>query len=177
MQSLKQLIQSKSPVDKNKFIVSDICKFKNIRTEISDYCFYFQREGSKKHSKFYPVNKQNHFLIEADHKRNYLFKGQLIKMPQSTLYYNIFDIIYNEQDQNGFVSFKKIVDELVKRNIWQDVNKKRNADIINNIHLKNQGFFKYAKINGNRVENKIDDGRELVEVVRGKGVKLNNPII
>ncbi len=164
-------------VEQNKFIVSDVSKFKNFRSEISDYCLHFQSEGSKKFPKAYPTGKQNLYIIEVDHKRNYLYKGQLIKMPQNTLYYNIFDILYSGGDQDGFISYENITKELIKRKKWKETDKKRNSDINNNIHIKDQGFFKYARINGNRINNKIDDGRELIEIVRGKGVKLNNSII
>jgi len=164
-------------IDKNIFAVIDILKFKNIRTEISNYCFHFQNEGSKKFPKAYSASKQSHCLIEVDRRGNYLYNGQLIKMPQNTLYYNIFDILYSKRDQGGFISFENITEELIKRKKWKETNKKRNSDIINNIHLKDQGFFRYAKINSNKIKNEIIGGRELIEVVRGKGIKLNNPII
>ena len=109
---------------------------------------------------------------------DYFYDGKRIIVNRKRLYYDVFDILFLHSDQDGFLSYKEIDDYLIKQNRpLLDDEGKRNKRIQNAISNKGQGFFKYAKI-GNRVmKNKTPDDRQLVELIRGEGLKLNNPAL
>jgi hypothetical protein len=109
---------------------------------------------------------------------DYLFKGKRISASKATLGHNVFDILFSHGDQEGFLSYQSIDDYLVKWGHPQiDDEGKRAKRIQNAISNKQQGFFRHAKIGGNGMKNKTPDGKRIVEVVRGRGLKFNNTIL
>jgi len=117
-------------------------------------------------------------LITRDKNGDYFYNGRRIEMSHENLYYQLFDILFLRCDQSGFISYEDIEKELVKREHPESqTTYSRNKRINNAIFNKQQGLFRFAKVNRKRLQNKIPDGRALIELVRGKGLKLNNQIV
>ena len=109
---------------------------------------------------------------------DYFYEGKRIDISRNTIYYDVFDILFLKCDQGGFLSYEDIEAELIKRGRPPlDNAGERNKRIQNAVTNKAQGFFKHAKINGKPMHNGTLDGKELIEIVRGMGLRLNNPII
>jgi|SRR3989338_3957398 len=115
-------------------------------------------------------------LVEKDVRGNYLYDGQKIEVSKEPMYYKAFDILLSNADQDGFLSYADIEKALVKSGVPEAENEKTRNKRINNV-LKNEqdGFFRYAKVNGKSLKNKTLDGNLLIKVIRGKGLQLNNP--
>jgi len=114
-------------------------------------------------------------LITRDKNGDYFYNGRRIEMSHETLYCQLFDILFLRCDQSGFISYEEIERELVKREYPESqTTYSRNKRINNAIFNKQQGLFRFAKVNSKRLQNKTPDGRTLIELVRGKGLKLNN---
>lgn len=119
----------------------------------------------------------NRFIMKNPNG-NYLCDGKRIEMGQKTIYYKIFDILYTYGDQDSSVSYEDIERELLKSGFPESKNEKaRNKRIHNAILNEQQGLFRFAKVNGKRFRNQALDQKKLVEYIRGKGLKLNNPIL
>lgn len=118
-----------------------------------------------------------HYLVTKDSSGNYSYRGKRIEMEQETIYYKTFDILYISGDQNGFVSYEDIEKNLIKRELPESqTEEKRNKRIVNAVSDR-QGLFRFAKVSGKPLKNKTLDGHDLIEIKRGKGLKLNNPNI
>ncbi|GEM_PF-2489867 len=123
-------------------------------------------------------DKNDNFLISKNNQGEYLYNGQKIEMNTTTIYYKIFDILYSHHDQNGFLSYENIEKYLRKcdeQSIEDEV--VRDKRIKNAISNKQQGLFRFAKVGKDKLKNKTPKGDELIKVVWGKGLKLNNPRI
>ncbi len=115
-------------------------------------------------------------LISRDKNGDYSYGGKRIEMNHETIYYQIFDILFTHCDQGGFLSYEDTEKELVKKDYPESqTESSRNKRIHNAIFNRQQGLFRFAKVNGKRLQNKIPDGRKLIDSIRGKGLKLNNP--
>ncbi len=113
-------------------------------------------------------------LITKDNRGDFSYNGKRIEMDKAAIYYEVFDALYSRCDQGGFASYEDIEKHLVVCGRPEmDVTGKRDKRIQNALN-EHQGLFRYAKINDNPLKNKTLDGKELVEIVRGKGLKLNN---
>jgi hypothetical protein len=123
-------------------------------------------------------NEASRLITKSTDDGDYLFKGKRISASKATLGHNVFDILFSHGDQEGFLSYQSIDDYLVKWGHPQiDDEGKRAKRIQNAISNKQQGFFRHAKIGGNGMKNKTPDGKRIVEVVRGRGLKFNNTIL
>ncbi len=117
-------------------------------------------------------------LITRDKNGDYFYSGRRIEMSHENLYYQLFNILFIRCDQSGFISYEDIERELAKKEYPESQNTySRNKRINNAVFNTQQGLFRFAKVNGKRLQNKIPDGRALIELVRGKGLKLNNPMV
>jgi len=116
-------------------------------------------------------------LISKNSSGDYFYNGKMIEMDQETIYHKIFDILFTSGDQDGFISYEDIEKELVKRGLLEIENKVARNKRISNAISKHQGLFRFARVNGKRFNNKTLSGKKLIEPKRGKGKKLNNPII
>ena len=116
-------------------------------------------------------------LLIKNNMGDYLYDSKRIEVAKKTIYYDVFDILFLNNDQDGFLSYEDIEKKLVKKGHASLEDKtKRNKRILNAIS-DSQGFFKLAKINGHKFKNKTLDGMLLVRNDGGKGLRLNNPII
>lgn len=114
-------------------------------------------------------------LIAKDKLGNFLYNEKPILMGKDTLHYQIFNALFSHADQNGFLSYEGIAKYIdnKKKEDWND-DAKRNKRIQDAV--SNQ-LFRSAKVNEKDFKNVVLDGTLLVEVIRGKGLKLNNPQI
>lgn len=117
-------------------------------------------------------------LVTRDNRSSYFYDGKPIEMNKEAIYYKIFNALSLKSDQDGFLSYADIEVELVKQGLpGVEDDDIRNKRINNAILNKQQGLFRFAKVNGKTLKNKLPDGQRLIELIRGKGLKLNNPII
>ena len=119
----------------------------------------------------------NRLIEKHQDDGDYSYNGQRIIITKGTVYYDVFDILILHAGQEGFLSYKEIDDELVKRKRPRIEDAGKRDKRIQNAISNKQGFFRHAKIGSRAMKNETPDGRQLVEVVRGKGLKLNNPIL
>ncbi len=116
-------------------------------------------------------------LIEKDPRGDYFYDGKFITFAKDTLPFKVFDALYSHSDQEGFLSYKDIEAYLVKSGEPEsETDEKRNKRIINAVS-GSQGLFRFTKINKKPLENKIPNGAALLDVRKGKGLRLNNPTI
>jgi hypothetical protein len=150
------------------------------------------------HSKKYDLLKRNFVVVIPDFKKlndyknqlpelskHFLYKdrdgyfyrnNQLIEMDKQNIYYKILNILYTFSDETGFMPYEQIDSELIKTG--EERNKTQNDyKRIKNAISETQGLFRYAKINGKPLENKSVAGKKLIEIIKGRGIKLNNPKI
>lgn len=149
--------------------------YKEIEKKYNTY-----REVDEVKTEIKPLPKETEIrrnLISRDKNGDYFYSGRRIEMNHETLYYQLFDILFLYCDQGGFISYENIERELIKKESPEsETETSRNKRVNNAIFNKQQGLFRFAKVNGKRLQNKIPDGRKLIELIRGKGLKINNPI-
>lgn len=113
-------------------------------------------------------------LIERDGKGDYSYNGTRIEMGKETIYYQVFDALFSHADQQGFTSYERIENHLVECGREPiDEDGKRDKRILNALS-DGQGLFRYAVVNGTPLKNRTLDGKLLIDIVRGKGLRLNN---
>ena len=143
----------------------------NILLRIAEETDEPERKGKEKHS-------TDQRLITHNGQGNYLYDGKLIEMGRETMYYKVFDTLFLRSDQDGFLSYADIEAELIKRGVSEsESDEARNKRINNAILNRQQGLFRFAKVNGKSLKNKTKDGRPLIELRRGKGLQLNNTLL
>ncbi len=151
-----------------------------------EYIFSINREkikpllfqGAKFQTKDRDVDKKRPSLIRKDSRGDYFYDGKRIEMSKETIYYNVFDVLYSECDQDGFLSYVDIETQLVKRGFAESRDEAARKKRINNALLnKQEGLFKFSKVNGKRLQNKTLDGQVLIRAIRGRGIQFNNPIL
>lgn len=113
-------------------------------------------------------------LVTKDNRGDFFYDGKRIEMDKAAIYYEVFDALYSRCDQSGFASYEDIEKCLVACGRLDAKDTAEQNKRINNAINKHQGLFRYAKVNGKPLKNKTPDGKELVAIVRGKGLKLNN---
>ena len=165
---VKERLATKAP---DAIIVKSKEKFKGYSNAIIDFSNWVQKDGEKRLPMFYPPSGKTLHVIEKNPDGNYLIIGKLIEMPKESLYYKIFDIIYTYSDPTGYISYEDIA-----KKMGTDEDENRKKQILNAISNK-QGFFRYAKINGKKILNDNTRGLRLIEIIKGKGIMINNPII
>lgn len=118
-------------------------------------------------------------LITQDTRGNFFYDGNPIELAEETLSYKILDIIYSKANNAGFISYDDIEKEIVKRGgVSVEPKTRRNRRIQNAITNEGQGLFRYAMVGGKKLTNKtLRSGEKLIEVVRGKGLRFNNPTL
>lgn len=116
------------------------------------------------------INKK---LINKDNNGDFYYAYKLIEMSHNTLHYGVLDALYSMGDPFGFLSFKKIASHI--RELGTPINEDDAKAKSSIQHALTNGLFKIARVNGKVLQNKIPSGKKLIEPVRGKGLKLNNP--
>jgi len=125
-------------------------------------------------NKLIELKIDNH-LIRKDDDGYFYYKNQLIEMDGQNVYYKILDILYTFSDKTGFMSYEQIDNKLVKMTGEEKEDQELGRKRIKNAISETQGLFRYAKIDNKPLENKSIAGKKLIEIIKGKGLKLNNP--
>lgn len=120
----------------------------------------------------------SNLLISKDTRGDYFYDGKKIDVQKDTIYYKAFDILFTNSDQEGFLSYADIEKELIEKGVPSThSDPSRNKRINNALINEQEGFFRYAKVNGQQFKNLTLNAQKLIEVVRGKGLRLNNPLV
>ncbi len=106
---------------------------------------------------------------------DYYLRGLKIDFGEDTQYKDVFDILYLNSLQGGFVSYETINNELTLSKGWKQVPDKKIKKRIQNCITN--GIFQFAKFNGKKIKNITPSGKKLIKIRRGKGVEFNNSII
>lgn len=120
-------------------------------------------------------------IIEKKPDGNFSYKGKLLEVSKDTLWFTLFDIVYELTDGNGEISNEKIESALRKKvvrgkKVPPREPLKRNRRIGNNLG-KHNGFLKYAKIDGESFgKETLPDGRPFIKCLTHR-VRFNNPLI
>jgi hypothetical protein len=121
------------------------------------------------------VTEKPSSYITQNSEGDYLLNGKRIELGRETIYFQVFDILIKHQNQDGFVSYETIEDQLVQT--YRKERSKSPEDRSKRIRhalSSGQGFFRFARINGRKIKNKLPNGKPLIEVMRGKGLRLSN---
>ncbi len=106
---------------------------------------------------------------------DYFYDGKKINMSANTIYYRVLDALYSNSGQDGFLSYKEIDNFLIAKGEEEvESDEERNKRIQNAV--SNQ-LFRFAKIGKKSFENKTLNGGKLIDIVRGDGLKINNPYV
>ena len=134
----------------------------------------FLRELSEKMSPGLSF-KHEHRLVMIDAiTGDYLYSGKPIVLSKGSLQADVFDIIFQHCDQRGYVSYKEIELALQEKG-HRPLDEKNYRD--KRIQNAIRDFFHRARVGDSRIMNKLEDGRQLIALIRGKGVRLNNPSV
>ena len=124
------------------------------------------------------VTTNQNTLIQKREDGNYYYNNFKIDISMGTIYYDVFDILFLYCDPGGFLSYEDIEEHLRERDHSElEDDRERNDRIQNAITNENQGLFRSAKVNQKKFENITLKKEKLIVTVRGKGLRLNNPIL
>lgn len=125
--------------------------------------------------KITPISQWDKIIQKKGDTFYYLSKP--ISVGRKTIYYHLLDVLLTLSDQDGFLSYQKIIFEInVRRKdgLIEDSKKEINKKTISNAR---DYLFQYSKLNGNQFKNLTPSGKKIIETVRGKGLKINNETI
>lgn len=99
------------------------------------------------------------------------YKGRYVNLSKKADYYKVFCALYAKLPEGGEVSYKDLGDEIKSRipKTENKTNEEMQKYIQRNLTDKSNGFMRYAGIPETE-----DNGKPLIEVVRGSGVTFNN---
>lgn len=105
---------------------------------------------------------------------DFSYKGRYVNLSKKTDYYKVFSALYAKLPNGGEVSYKDLIVEVKSRLPKQSKMQNKTVDevkkfIQRNLTDKTNGFMRYAGIPETE-----DNGKPLIEVVRGSGVMFNN---
>jgi hypothetical protein len=117
-------------------------------------------------------DKEPKFLISKNNLGQYFFSNKPLKFENTdTIYFKIFDVLYEKADTNGFCSYGEINKFLQESGEETLTDKAKIVERISN-GLKN--LLRYSNLPKN---GKIQDGKPLIKTKRGKGLIFYNPPI
>jgi len=124
-----------------------------------------ESQGSKK-------NISNKILTKDNLTGNYFIRGKQINSSDS-IGYKILDILFEDSDSSGFLSYSDITKKLKDRGVFPFEDKKKDIRRISNAV---KDFLRFARVDNKRLgENAL--GKKIIENVRGKGLRLSYPEI
>lgn len=140
------------------FYISTEPKFENFYANIKD------------------LNSQKNCKLIYKKDGEYFFKKETITVNIKSRYFNIFDIIFINTNEEGFISYNEIIKKLSLRGFEVNSDNKINVKSINNAVVNNeQGFFYRGKVNNKRIANITPDGMPIITAIKGEGIKFYNP--
>lgn len=169
----KEINKTLAELRKSKYeeIIAEGYWIKPIEPNFSELCEKYKKRVNKESKKEIHIKKNNKLLVSRDNATgDYFYKNKIIAMDKNNIYYKIFDILYLHNNGDGFLSYEEIEKHLRKRNEPtknKEVRDKRIKNAKNNL-------FRFAKIGSERLKNEIPNGKKLIEIIRGRGLKLNN---
>lgn len=116
-------------------------------------------------------------LIESDGQGNYTFSGHPLQITKGTLYHDIFNVIFQDHDQDGMTTYEAIEKRLIMLGHEKAEDNEQRNKRIGNALSDSQGLFSYAKYNNTDLKNETPDKRPIITIIKGKGVLFYNPII
>lgn len=116
-------------------------------------------------------------LIEKDSNGDFSYNSKFVQLSKDTLPYKILDALYENSDQDGYLSYEDIEKILVKSGEAESVSDSERDKRILNAVSDTQGLFRYARVNNKALENKTPKGGVLIDKRRGKGLILNNQTV
>jgi len=109
-------------------------------------------------------------LITRDKNGDFYYKNKLIKFEnKDAIYYLIFECLYETEDINGFRSYEAINRYLEKNGKEEYTDERQIKDRIKNGVAS---LFRFSNL-----PKKTPTGKEMIDIIRGKGLALNNPKI
>ena len=111
---------------------------------------------------------------------DYFYKDKKIEISTKRLYYKVFDAAYRCRDQDDFSSYEDINTALANDfDIKSDESSSDPNKRIKNALSSHQGFFRYAKVNGKVLKNKLpgQPGTKMIEIIPSEGVQFNIKIL
>ena len=118
-----------------------------------------------------PGKNPSDFYITKDGE-DFRFNNLLIdNLGKDTDYYIVFDVVYTLLPKSGFVKYVDIGKEIKNRiKKTSNFSSGQMAKFIQTKLDKNNGFLHYAK----KVNNALPGGKELIHIIKRKGVEFNN---
>jgi len=102
---------------------------------------------------------------------DFYYKGKYLDISKTAEYYQVFSSLFAKLPNGGEISYKELGKEIQSR-----IQKTKSKDddemrkfIQGNLTDASNGFVRYAKLPANE-----DNGKPLIEVIRGSGVRFNN---
>jgi hypothetical protein len=128
-----------------------------------------QEKGIDLNHKFEKDNKSEFYIVKKED--DFYYKGHYLNLSKKSDYYKVFCALYAKLHEGGEISYKDLGDE-IKSRITKTKgysNEEIQKYIQRNLTDRSNGFFRYAGIPETE-----DNGKPLIEVIRGSAVKFNN---
>lgn len=102
---------------------------------------------------------------------DFYYKGKYLKLSKNAEYYSVFCSLYAKLPDGGEVSYKELNTEIQSRlpKTKSKTDEEMRKFIQSNLTDTSNGFVRYAKIPQSE-----DNGKPLIEIMRGSGVRFNN---
>jgi len=114
------------------------------------------------------IGKRKNLITRDKITGDFYYKNKPIKFEnKETIYYLIFECLYEKGDLEGFCSYETINRYLEKYGKEQYTDNKQIMDRIKNGIIN---LFRFSNL-----PSKAPDGKELIQKIRGKGIILYNP--
>ena len=166
-----------------KFIEKDnsrvVVPFIDQEKSIKDYRFYanrihlylLEKVDKKENRTATKSDETSKKLITRDAETgDFYYKNKLIEFrSKETIYYWVFECLYEKPDHNGFCSYENINKYLQENGEDECTYKRQIKDRIKNGIVN---LFRFSNL-----PQKTPTGKDLIEKVRGKGLVLNNPTL
>ncbi len=119
--------------------------------------------------KYEKTNEEKFYITKKDDDFHY--KGRYLNLSKKSDYYKVFSSLYAKLPEGGEITYKELGGEtksrIKKTSGYKD--EEMQKFIQRNLTDKSNGFMRYAGIPTTE-----DNGRSLIEVVRGSGIIFNN---
>jgi len=114
-------------------------------------------------------NNASYYITKKDD--DFYYKGQYLKLSKKSEYYKVFCSLYAKLPGGGEIKYKELAVEIHSRlpATKGKTNEEMTKFIQDNLTGSKNGFFRYAGIPDTE-----DNGKPLIETMRGVGVRFNN---
>lgn len=149
-------------------IVKNLNKLKKIKESVDKKLEKISKSHIKKIKTKEKTEKEKNLITRDKESGDFRFRNKLIEFRnKKTIYYLVFECLYEEGDLNGFCPYNNINEYLEKHDIEKYYDnlkiRKRIRNGISNLH-------RFSNLEPN-----APDGKKLIDINRGKGITLYNP--